>query len=64
MLSADALHEPRKLLKKYNHLKEKGAFSVGVKIKRALEKGHKLGSRKDKKQKKEKKDRVFLHLCS
>eukprot|EP00440_Ansanella_granifera_P011912 gb/GFBE01012948.1/.p1 GENE.gb/GFBE01012948.1/~~gb/GFBE01012948.1/.p1 ORF type:complete len:100 (+),score=34.79 gb/GFBE01012948.1/:1-300(+) len=32
------LEEHKKLLKKYNHLKEKGAFSISAKIKRALDK--------------------------
>merc|ERR1712050_64300 len=32
------LEKHKQLLKKYNHLKEKGAFSVTVQIKRALEK--------------------------
>ena len=57
----------RKLLKKYNLLREKGAFSVATKIKRALErKGDKLGIKKEKKDKKEKKARgyVLSHLCA
>lgn len=47
----------RKLLKKYNHLKEKGAFSVSLKIKRTMEKRHKLGTLKLKKDKKDKKEK-------
>merc|ERR1712190_380342 len=48
----------KKLLKKYNHLKEKGAFSVGAQIKRALEKKEKKkDGDKDKKEKKEKKEK-------
>jgi len=46
----------RKLLKKYHQLKEKGAFNVSIKIKRTLEKRHKLAAlKKDKKDKKDKK---------
>ncbi|CAE7651706.1 ATG18A [Symbiodinium pilosum] len=52
------LEEHKKLLKKYNLLREKGAFSVATKIKRALErKGDKLGIKKEKKDKKEKKEK-------
>ena len=49
--------EHKKLLKKYNHLKEKGAFSVSLKIKRTMEKRHKLGTLKLKKDKKDKKEK-------
>ena len=46
-------------------LKEKGAFNVATKIKRVLEKKHlKLGVKKDKKAKKEKKDGVLLRYQS
>mmetsp|Transcript_93629 Transcript_93629/g.166600 ORF Transcript_93629/g.166600 Transcript_93629/m.166600 type:complete len:119 (+) Transcript_93629:73-429(+) len=47
------LEEHKQLLKKYNHLKDKGAFSVAAKLKRALEKKQ-LGVKKVKKEKKEK----------
>eukprot|EP00931_Biecheleriopsis_adriatica_P024350 TRINITY_DN151_c0_g1_i1.p1 TRINITY_DN151_c0_g1~~TRINITY_DN151_c0_g1_i1.p1 ORF type:complete len:133 (-),score=48.75 TRINITY_DN151_c0_g1_i1:105-503(-) len=55
------LEEHKKLLKKYNHLKDKGAFSVAAKIKRALEKKATKGAdgvKKDKKEKKEKKEKA------
>merc|ERR1712060_706994 len=50
------MEEHKKLLKRYNSLKEKGAFSVSVQIKKALEKQAskgKLGGKKDKKDGKE-----------
>ncbi|CAE7765163.1 ATG18A [Symbiodinium microadriaticum] len=57
--------EHKKLLKKYSVLKEKGAFNVATKIKRVLEKKHlKLGVKKDKKAKKEKKDGVLLRVVA
>ncbi|CAE8718929.1 unnamed protein product, partial [Polarella glacialis] len=56
------LDEHKKLLKKYNHLKEKGAFSVAVKLARALEKKRKLGGMKVKKDKKAQL-RCSLALC-
>eukprot|EP00933_Yihiella_yeosuensis_P063970 TRINITY_DN6725_c0_g1_i2.p1 TRINITY_DN6725_c0_g1~~TRINITY_DN6725_c0_g1_i2.p1 ORF type:complete len:123 (-),score=40.97 TRINITY_DN6725_c0_g1_i2:59-427(-) len=50
-----SLEDHKKLLKKYNYLKEKGAFSESAAIKRAVEKKHKLGGfmklKKDKKNK-------------
>ena len=45
----------RKLLKKYNSLKEKGAFNIQTKIKRVMEKRQKLGGFQQKKEKKVKK---------
>merc|ERR1712050_169418 len=51
-----ALDKHKQLLKKNNHLKEKGAFSVTAQIKRALEKKEK-GSKGELKEKKEKKDK-------
>merc|ERR1711897_123847 len=41
------LEKHKLLLKKYNHLKEKGAFSVTAQIKRALEKKEKGGKDKE-----------------
>lgn len=56
-----ANEEHVKLLKKYNHLKDKGAFSsVSAQLKKALEKKAKFGKSgkdKDKKDKKEKKEK-------
>lgn len=50
------VEDHKKLLKKYHQLKEKGAFNVSIKIKRTLEKRHKLAAlKKDKKDKKDKK---------
>merc|ERR1712187_1061088 len=52
------LEKHKLLLKKYNHLKEKGAFSVTAQIKRALEKKKVIKDKdKDKKEKKEHKDK-------
>merc|ERR1712113_435421 len=54
------LEKHKQLLKKYNHLKEKGAFSVTAQIKRALEKKKVIKDKdkdKDKKEKKEHKDK-------
>eukprot|EP00930_Biecheleria_cincta_P092911 TRINITY_DN829_c0_g1_i1.p1 TRINITY_DN829_c0_g1~~TRINITY_DN829_c0_g1_i1.p1 ORF type:complete len:138 (+),score=48.39 TRINITY_DN829_c0_g1_i1:248-661(+) len=49
-----SLEVHKKLLKKYNNLKDKGAFSMGAKIKAALEKKSKGGVKKDKKDKENK----------
>merc|ERR1712039_335984 len=49
------LEQHLKLLRKYDKLKEKGAFSVSAQLKRQLEKKEKEG--KDGKEKKEKKDK-------
>merc|ERR1711933_708279 len=57
------LENHRKVLKKYNHLKDKGAYSISQQIKRALDKKegkhnkeNREGKDKEKKEKKEKKE--------
>merc|ERR1712194_803340 len=54
-----SFEEHTKLLKKYNTLKDKGAFSMAQQIKKALEKklNKKLAGGKEKKDKKDKKDK-------
>ena len=49
--SRKGLGGARKLLKKYNTLKEKGAFNIQTKIKRVMEKRQKLGGFKQKEKK-------------